>query len=563
MHVRLLKRMEIVMKLTEEVLCDYAKKIFGFAYEKTANHYEAEELSSEIMLQLLECVAKNKDIEHMSSFIYTVCCYTWSKYLRKNKKHWEHVDIDEVREVAGSTDVEGEATDKLMYAMLRKQISYLSKTHREIVIMHYYENKTTAEIGRLLGMSDGTVRWYLSNIRDTLKEKFDMSENLDFRPVALRVGIDGWAEEPGYLRTLEGDLLVQNIALACYGEPMTITDISEKLNVAAAYLEKHIENMVYMDYLKQKGKKYQTNFFISNLEIELAKLNYAYSYAGPIAEKLFDAVMARKEDFFAIDFYGKGRINEDFFMWYAILKVAQEISYEQMQKKWDDCGLQRPIRKDGSEYWIIAEKKFKGNVEDEDLRAYAEYRTCIGYKLNSKEGIGAMYQADTYFLHDVSGEKFRDNSTPNMIKLLQTAKAIMQSGEDYEMNAFEKLYAAEFIKQGYISSDEGKPVLNVPVFTEEQWKALNDIVSEIKESLGEDFLEEYLNGYSSVVDKCIPKFLDKNVRNYHKYAMLGGFELFAHLIKKAIDGDEKYQLQIPDEQDAKHAMTWLVVKGEH
>jgi len=562
MHDRLLKRMENIMKLTEDILCNYTKKIYGFAYEKTGNHYEAEDLSSEIMLQLLECATKNKDINHISSFIYTVCCYTWSKYLRKNKKYWDNVDIEEIQQIVANTDTEDEVMDKFIYAELHKQISYLSKIHREIVIMHYYENKTTAEIGMILGISEGTVRWYLSNIRDTLKERIDMSENLDFRPIALRVGMDGCAAEPGLLKILESDLLMQNIALACYGEPITITEISEKLNVAAAYLEKHIENMVYMDYLRQHGKKYQTNFFISNFEVELAKVRYAYSYAAPLAEKLYDAVMARKKDFFEIDFYGNGTINEEFFLWYVLLKVAQEKSYEQMQNKWNDCKLERPFRKDGSEYWIIADKKDEGNVDDENLRKFADYRTCIGYKLNTKEGVGAMYQADTYFLHGVDGEKFRDNSTPNIIKLLQAAKAIMKSDDGCEMNEFEKLYVSEFIKQGYISSDKGKLVFNIPVFTGEQWKTLNDIVAEIKASLGKDFFKEYLDGYSDMMEKFIPKFLDDNVRNYYKYAMLGGFDLFAQLIKKSIEGDEKYKLQIPNIEESKHTMTWLVIEGE-
>jgi len=200
-------------------------------------------------------------------------------------------------------------------------------------------------------------------------------------------------------------------------------------------------------------------------------------------------------------------------------------------------------------------------VADERLMRYREYRTCCGYKNNCKKGLGAIYQADTYFGSELK-YNYRDTvDTPKMIKLLQAAKAIisMDKSKGVEMNEFEKLYVSEFIKEGYISVVDDKPTLNVPVFTEAQFGELNNIVNQIKKSLGEDFLKEYLDGYSSLIDKYIPKFLDKNVRNYHKYAMMGGFDLFAHMIMRAKD-DKTIELQMPCGEDARYAMTWLVLE---
>ncbi len=143
-----------------------------------------------------------------------------------------------------------------------------------------------------------------------------------------------------------------------------------------------------------------------------------------------------------------------------------------------------------------------------------------------------------------------------MIRLLHAEKALMK---DDELNEFEKLYVSEFVREGYISMKEEKPISNIPVFTVEQMEQLDKIVNEIKESLGVDFLKEYLDGYSEMMDKLIPKFLDKNVRNYHKYAIRGGFDMFAHMIMEAKNGG-KCKLELPDAEGAKHAMTWLVVK---
>lgn len=546
------------MKLSENLLEEYTKKILGFAYEKTGNSYEAEELAQEIMLQLLSCKSKQIEVEHLSSFIYTVSCYTWSKYLRKNKKYRDYEELEKLEVADVTQDVEINVTDKILYMRLRKVISSLAKTQREIIVMHYYDNKTTSEIGRLLNMNENTVRWYLGSIRNSLKEKLNMRENLDFTPVSLCVGIDGTMMNMENFKGLESDLLIQNIALACYGEPLTITEISEKLNVAAAYLERHLEHMVYMDFLRINGKKYQTNFFISNREIELAKAIYGYENAAPYAEKVYDAVMAKKNEILSIDYFGKGNVKEEHFLWYVLLKTAQEKAYEQMQKEWDICKLMRPIRKDGSEYWIISNTIFMNDLEEGPLRNYLSYRCCKGYKSSIDDYIGGVYQADTYFSIDIGFRKITEGQ--NHLKVLHLAEAIMKADrEGREMNDIEKLYVSEFVKEGYVEMKDGRPVLKVPVFTFEQMKKLDGIVNEIKQGLGDNFLKEYLNGYSKMMDRFIPKFLDKNVRNYHKYAMMGGFDMLAHMIREAKEGG-KCKLTLPEEEAAKYVMTWIVMK---
>ena len=546
------------MKLSDDLLEEYTKKILGFAYEKTGNSYEAEELAQEIMLQLLSCRNKQVEVEHISSFIYTVSCYTWSKYLRKNKKYWAYEELDKLEVADIGQDVELQVTDKILYARLRRIISSLAKTQRDIIVMYYYDNKTTSEIGRLLGMNDNTVRWYLGNIRNSLKEKLNMRENLDFTPVSLCVGIDGTMENMDNFKGLESDLLIQNIALACYGEPLTITEISEKLNVAAAYLERHLEHMVYMDFLRMNGKKYRTNFFISNREIELAKAEYGFENAAPYAKLLYNAVMARKEELLSIEYFGKENVKEEHFLWYVLLKTAQEKAYEQMQKKWDTCNLLRPLRKDGSEYWIIANTIFMNDLEEGELKDFLSYRCCRGYKSSIDDHIGGVYQADTYFSIDMGFRKITEGR--NHLKVLHLADAVMKAEkENREMNDIEKLYVSEFVKEGYVEVRDGKPVLKVPVFTLKQMEELSKIVNEIKQSLGDGFLEEYLDGYSKMMDTFLPKFLDKNVRNYHKYAMMGGFDMFAHMIKGAKEGGE-CKLLLPEKEAKKYILTWIVVK---
>lgn len=549
------------MKLSEALLYNYTKKILGFAYEKTGNPCEAEDLAQEIMLQLIDCMKRGREIEHISSFIYTVCCYTWSKYLRNNKRYWDYEDIEKARYVADTVNIEQEAEDNILGGRLRKAISQLAKTQREIILMYYYENKTTKEISHSLKINDSTIRWYLGNIRRDLKEKITMSEqNLTMRPQSMNVGMDGWIENVSNFAPLQSDLLVQNIAIACYNAPLSISEISQKLNVAAAYLEAHLDRMVYMDFLKKNGEKYQTNFFIKTNKVQVQEIRYGYENAGIYAEKLYDAVMARKEDFCSVSYFNKEDIREENFLWHMILKIAQELAYEQMELKWKESGLEEPIRKDGSAYWIIAnmcEDKFDIS---EEMKKYNQCRVCNGYQWK-ENSLGAIYQAETA-LSIRHGVFLREITEKD--KVLPFMNAILSIRDKKDLAEYDKLMIAEFAKDGYIvmkqdAAGQKRPVIHVPVFTENEMRQVQKIIDEIKDTLGRDFLKEYIEGFASAMEPLIPSYLDKNLRNYHKYAVMGGYDLFAHLVKQADEGG-KCGLRLPDENEAKYICTLVVLK---
>lgn len=541
------------MKLTELLLKQYAKKILGFAYKKTGNSFEAEDLSQEILLQVFLSLNHAEEIENLDSFIYTISCYTWSKYVRKNKKHWNYIELSTVENLMDTADIELDAINRILCKKLRKYIAFLAKTQREIILLHYYENKTTSEIAAILKMNDNTVRWHLSNIKKELKEKITMTEKkLDIYPQSLSLGIDGYVEDVSNIRPLIEDLLVQNITIACYGEPIEIKEISEKLNVAAVYLEKHIELLTSMDFLKKTGKKYQTNFFIKDSKILSNEIIYGYENIKPYAEQLWTAVMAKREDILSIDYFNKKDVNPDIFLWFALLKTAQELSTYQICKLLQKYKItDRPLRKDGSNYWVIANIQYPILTElDKSQQTYAKYRVCNNYQTDND-----LHYADTYFLlhHQLPT---RILTTRDKVMLMQLICSIQKKKE---FSYSEKIIAPEFIEKGYLSIQNGTYIVNIPVLSEKEWQTFEKIIYEIKDMLGQDFLKDYILGFGNRMEHLIPSFLKKEIRTYHKYSIMAGFDIFAYFIKQSIEGG-KCQLKIPDKQAAKHAMTVLVLK---
>jgi len=249
-----------------EIVERYAKKIFGFAYNKTRNAHHAEDLSQEILCELADSLRKRGDaqaIENMDAFVYTLSCYTWSNFLRRNKKHWLNQNVDALHDLQSDDTMEEDVENAELLAQLRSEIAYLGALHRRITVLCYYENKTGAEIAALLNIAHSTVRWHLSEIKKKLKEGIEM-EKVNYEPIRLWAGHDGNADGERGQCGLGQDRIVDNICWACYGKALTIEEIARTLTVAAGYLEHHINNLVYMDYLKVVEKnKYTTTFFIT------------------------------------------------------------------------------------------------------------------------------------------------------------------------------------------------------------------------------------------------------------------------------------------------------------
>lgn len=327
---------EALLRTVDAILFDetlvqrYAKKIMGFAYLKTQNITLAEDLSQEILLSLADSLRRQDDIRDMDGFVYTICCHTWSKYLRGNKKHWKNLDLDTMVDLHDACSVEADVAQALLIDRLKTEIAYLTKLHRQITLMFYYENKTGDEISRILKIPHSTVRWHLGEIKKKLKVGIEMNGNLSYTPRRITAGHDGHTSIYGHCGLGE-DRLVDNICLACYGEALTLEEIARKLSVATAYLEHHLERLVYMDYMRVVDKsKYMTAFFIAELRHDVFAGKYHYHHIGPIALKIFQAFAKQYDRIRAIGFLGSDQ-DKDFVLWALLPLIMTGVYHKALE----------------------------------------------------------------------------------------------------------------------------------------------------------------------------------------------------------------------------------------
>ncbi len=255
----------------DELISQYKDKIFGFALGKMRDISSAEELAADIVCEVYSSFLKSKEIGNPAGYVYRIACNVYAKHIRGLYTNARYLDISElVLPVYEDGFEKNEQDDDLK--RLRREISYLSERQRKIIYMHYYEDKPVAEIGKLLNISTGTVKWHLSDARQTLKEELTMEKNNDdltLNPIEFcSMGHDGCPGSKGDTADMFDTRLKQNVAWSCYFTPLTVEEIARKLNVPRTFISdevKILEENGYLDRLdNSKNPKYRTNMYITD-----------------------------------------------------------------------------------------------------------------------------------------------------------------------------------------------------------------------------------------------------------------------------------------------------------
>lgn len=514
---------------------EYAKRIYAFAYAKTGNSRDAEDLSQDILLELYRgdiSAARDPD-----AWVNGICRHVWARFLDRNKRHWEAVGASPVMEfMAGEDDTAIRADRQAEYEELRKEIAYLSRTRREVLIMYYFDGRSVEEIARRLSVAPATVRWHMSKARTELKERLNMENRNGMREkVKLVIGHSGNIADNS-MGGLTNDLLTQNVAWVCYGKKLTVEEIARELGVPAVYLESILDRLVENDYMTVQGGRYSTNFFIWDKETAVARLKYSYRVYREYADIAINAWERVRADIPGIGFVGCD-LPETELMWHFIPMIIEHGCWKAMNRLKAEYGLnwERPIRPDGSRHTVHARVIFDSTgdgVLDEVMRD----ARIFGIKSRHLEDVGSE-QYDFALL-----TQWRDFNGEDLVKLKHLVHA------DGEMTDELKEEVAGLIRDGYVEAQYGELRVMIPYFTKAQWEEFEKIVYR---ALSDEEVEAIYQGYVEfmrMMGKMIPDFIDRNERNF----LLCGNDDLGMLMWHLVDSGK---LALPEKDIARRLAT--------
>ena len=251
-----------------EKLQECLKDIFAFSISRVYDKQDAEDLTNDIIIAVLSSVNRLENDSAFYGYMWKIAENTFKQYIRNKNK--SNVVFDEKFYGVYWETPEQKYIENEEVAILRRELTLLSKQYREATIKYYIENKNCSLISKEMNISEEMVKYYLFKTRKILKEGVNMERKYgekSYNPSKFGINFWGCGGNSYIWETFERKL-PGNIVLAAYEKPLTIEELSLELGVSAAYLEDELEILLKYNFITQKGNKYQTNFLIFKSDFE-------------------------------------------------------------------------------------------------------------------------------------------------------------------------------------------------------------------------------------------------------------------------------------------------------
>ena len=333
-------------RLVREYAENYMEKMFYFCLRKTGNSYDAEDLASDITLNVLSALNGKTIPEHFSAWVWQVArnrYYLWAKKKHRRSESVTGADIDDLE----IEDQEPNALDRMIrqedLASLRRELAFISFEYRNLIVAYYIENHSIKEIASTMHLPEGTVVSRLFRARKLLKEGMSMAREfgvLSYKPENIRFskwGNDGKYGEPW---TIINRTLAKNLILATYRTPSTVEELALELGIALPYMEDELRKLVDATLIRTNGNKYESNVVI----VSAAAQERIDTHVASIAPKLTEAVIHAAEYWIACQKENGGVWHEGYqsyedMKWTVLMRALDEFSgqstaeYDQLYPK--------------------------------------------------------------------------------------------------------------------------------------------------------------------------------------------------------------------------------------
>ena len=527
---------------------NYVEYLFALALHKCRNLHDAEDLTQDTLLAAYQYIRRGGEIANMKYWLTSTLSHKWNDKLRKMYR-LPTVSIDMIPDdVEDDVKVDGPTAEEV-----RREVAYLAKLQREVIVRHYLQGEKVQSIADKLGVPKGTVLSRLSSGREQMRKGFEEMEKYDkqsYRPERLDVschGCQGFHDEPWSL--VANDMMKQNILIAAYKKPITVVEISKALGIPTAYVETAVKNLLKSELMAKSGNKVFTDFMITtpeqllrglDVEIDLVERNYHVLLkfineyldelgALPLVNSLSECKQKKLKYYFILHLFS-----------HAIYVATQRI----IQSK-----EEYPVRPDGGR-WIAVGSRYP---EDFDFNNYRFGKYCYGGEretywerfLNSKSIDLKVYDTQPDLnLYQHGPIEINDD---NLAKLLY----IISREIPFDNTGFNLMFCEDIphlIKCGVLGEDNGKLFVNLPMLTPNEYKLLDEIRSKYMMRLA-DILEPLLREVFPKLKINIPKHLEGRVAEFRQYSC---YAIPMAFIKRAITlGDF-------DDKDATPPMVFVV-----
>jgi len=151
----------------DELILKYSPRLYGLVYNMTSNHDDTHDMLQDIWAKAFRSIATFRGKSAFYTWIHSIAVNMTINFLKKRSRR-THMSLDDVDsgihhdkdfvELAASSTPVREANLNELQKRLNEAMQRLSHDHRTVVTMFDIQGMPHAEIARILGISEGTVR---------------------------------------------------------------------------------------------------------------------------------------------------------------------------------------------------------------------------------------------------------------------------------------------------------------------------------------------------------------------------------------------------------------------
>lgn len=147
----------------EEFYTKYNKLIYKIAFSILKNKSDAEDITQIVFEKIYSMDKENLPTKNETSWIYSVTKNETLNYFKSNRNN---INLDDIYEIEDNNQEISKIIDQENYNRL---ISKLNDNEKEIISLKIISNFSFEEIGKILNMPTGTVKWRYYKAINTLK----------------------------------------------------------------------------------------------------------------------------------------------------------------------------------------------------------------------------------------------------------------------------------------------------------------------------------------------------------------------------------------------------------
>ncbi len=538
---------------------DFLDKIYQFSYSRCDTSVEAEDLCSDIIVAVLSGAKRQETIENVYAFVWSIARRVYADYSERRQRSRQMMALEEFEPTleAKCNEIEDlleemEAREQLV--QIFREIAFLAKIYREVMILYYIDEMKVCDIARKLGISETTVKQRLFSARTMIKREVEAmkNRNLTLKPVDF-FGIgtgDPCGNDP---REKIERIFSKNLIYLCKNGPKTAKELSEELCVPMLYVEQELEiqcrglNGSYGMLRKLDNGKYALNVPVVDYE-EYEAANKIYEkYLPEMCANLKAALEKYRERILGFPYLSK-LDDMSLVLWALISNIgwAVEKNVHNVVKQKYFADIKTPNRAFSCieiAYTQNEQEKLKQDIYGSDgIKGYS----IGGYKSILVTNVyGRRLDAHFHCAHNLDLDE----------KLLLTIRAIGGLNVD-ELTKTELEIAAKAMECGYLRKNG--EILEPKIVVYEQKDEQKFL------QIGRDLAGDMLNeGVVEKISKEIAVFLKKYIPEYmiHEYELYMSLIVISKIMGNLIEAlIEAGMLNVPENRIGAEGVQMIVEK---